>query len=65
MKIINNPNQKDWSTLLKRPTQAFENIEITVNQIFEEVKQKGDFAISKYTAMFDEVILESFVLTEN
>lgn len=65
MKIINNPNQKDWSTLLKRPTQAFENIEITVNQIFEEVKQKGDFAISKYTAMFDEVILESFVVTEN
>ena len=44
-----------WAKILKRPTQTVENIENTVNQIFDEVKRKGDKAIEKYTALFDGV----------
>jgi histidinol dehydrogenase len=59
MKIINNPNKKDWSTILERPTQTVDDIEETVNQVFDEVKLKGDEAIKKYTSYFDGVSLVS------
>jgi histidinol dehydrogenase len=59
MKIINNPNRKDWSTILERPTQTVDDIEETVNQVFDEVKLKGDEAIKKYTSYFDGVSLVS------
>ncbi|MGM5471392.1 histidinol dehydrogenase [Flavobacteriaceae bacterium LMO-SS05] len=64
MKIIENPQQKDWQKLLRRPTQTIENIENTVVQIFDDVKRNGDKAIAKYTAMFDGVTLESIVVNE-
>jgi histidinol dehydrogenase len=63
MKIIENPSRKDWSQLLKRPTQTVDTIETTVNQIFDDVKRHGDFAISKYTALFDGSNLKSFEVT--
>ena len=59
MKIINNPNKKDWPSILQRPTQSIKDIEATVNQIFTEVERKGDLAISKYTSLFDGVELSS------
>ena len=65
MQIINNPNKKDWSEILKRPTQTVDDIEATVNQIFDEVRQKGDEAIIKYTSCFDRVTLLSHVVTAN
>lgn len=55
MKKIENPKKETWSELLKRPTQTVENIENTVNQIFDDVQRNGDKAIEKYTAMFDGV----------
>ncbi|GAA4937351.1 histidinol dehydrogenase [Algibacter agarivorans] len=63
MQIINNPNKASWSEILKRPTQTVDDIEDTVNQIFEEVSQKGDDAIKKYTSYFDGIALESNVVT--
>jgi histidinol dehydrogenase len=58
MKAIINPKREDWSTLLLRPTQKAENIESTVNQIFEDVKRHGDEAIKKYTELFDGLTLQ-------
>jgi histidinol dehydrogenase len=57
MKKILNPNRKLWSDILKRPTQTVENIEDTVNEIFNDVQRRGDKAISKYTELFDGVSL--------
>ena len=72
MKTIKNPNIESWSELLKRPTQTVENIENTVNQIFDDVQRNGDKAIEKYTAMFDgvdanmyEVTMEELQLASN
>ncbi len=53
MQIIKNPNKESWSEILKRPTQTVENIETTVNQIFDDVQRNGDKAVQKYTALFD------------
>ncbi len=63
MKIINNPQRKDWQELLKRPTQTVEDIETTVAQIFDEVHDKGDVAIAKYTSFFDGVSIENIVVS--
>ncbi len=65
MRIIESPKQEDWTELLQRPTQSVNDIEETVNQIFNEVYKKGDVAINKYTSLFDGVEFESnFVTTD-
>ena len=64
MQIINNPNKSEWSEILKRPTQTVDDIEATVNQIFDEVSQKGDQAIKKYTSYFDGIMLENNLVSE-
>lgn len=64
MKTIINPLKKDWSEILKRPTQTLEDIETTVNQVFDDVRRNGDLAIGKYTELFDGVILENMLVSE-
>jgi histidinol dehydrogenase len=64
MKILENQKKEDWSTLLQRPTQSVEDIENTVNQIFQDVQQHGDFAVSKYTSIFDGAELDNFIVSE-
>ncbi|MBT8296228.1 MAG: histidinol dehydrogenase, partial [Gramella sp.] len=51
------PSREDWSEILKRPTQTVADIEQTVNQIFEEIKVKGNAAVAKYTELFDGIKL--------
>ncbi len=63
MKTIKYPNKNNWSELLKRPTQTVNDIESTVNQIFEDVQRNGDAAISKYTKLFDGADLQSNLVT--
>lgn len=53
MERFNYPNKQDWPEILRRPTQSIEDIEETVNQVFAEVRTKGDAAVSKYTELFD------------
>lgn len=65
MKKINTPDRSLWEEILKRPTQAFDDIELTVNEVFNEVRSKGDSAIEKYTSLFDGVRLTSFEVTKN
>ena len=63
MKIIINPNREEWSDLLERPTQTVDNIEDTVNEIFNDVQRRGDTAISKYTELFDGATLANTEVT--
>ncbi|WP_283641428.1 histidinol dehydrogenase, partial [Mesonia mobilis] len=59
MKIIKNPSSKNWQEVLKRPTQTVDDIEATVNEIFTEVRSKGDQAIEKYTSLFDGIAIKN------
>ncbi|SDR76061.1 histidinol dehydrogenase [Gramella sp. MAR_2010_147] len=65
MKKIINPSRSDWNEILKRPTQTVADIEQTVNQIFDEIKVKGDSAVSKYTELFDGIRIEDLKVSEN
>ncbi|MBC3846251.1 histidinol dehydrogenase [Winogradskyella echinorum] len=64
MKLFENPNKSDWSELLKRPTQTVEDIEIIVNQVFEDVSKNGDKAVEKYTSKFDGVTLQNTIVSQ-
>ncbi|MEW5675393.1 histidinol dehydrogenase [Flavobacterium enshiense] len=64
MKKIDNPIEKDWSLLLKRPVSKAANIEETIKGIFREVETKGDNAIKKYTAFFDGVTLNELKVSK-
>jgi len=64
MKIFENPNPKDWSNLLERPTKSVDDIEAIVNDVFSEVKANGDNAVKSFTSKFDKVDLDNFVVTE-
>lgn len=64
MNIVINPNRTSWSDLLQRPTQSIEDIEQTVEQIFSEIKLKGNQAIIKYTNFFDGVTLRNIEVSK-
>ena len=64
MKTITNPQRKDWNKILERPTKTVDDIEKTVNQIFDEVKLNGDVAIKTYTQKFDGVSIENTLVSE-
>ncbi len=64
MKRIDYPSNEDWAEILKRPTSAVADIEATVTSIFEEIKNKGDEAIQKYTEKFDKVRLGSLLVSK-
>lgn len=59
-----NPNKKQWNEILKRPTQEVADIEQTVNQIFDEIRQKGDTAVAKYTELFDGFKMKELKVSE-
>ncbi|MCK0159528.1 histidinol dehydrogenase [Allomuricauda sp. F6463D] len=63
MQRINYPEQKEWTKILKRPTQTVSDIESVVNNIFKEVQSDGDIVIKKYTTQFDKVTLNSLIVS--
>ncbi|NNK81964.1 MAG: histidinol dehydrogenase [Flavobacteriaceae bacterium] len=64
MKTLINPSKNSWSKILIRPTQSIEDIENTVNQIFQDIQLKGDFAIAKYTSIFDDVEIDTIEVSD-
>lgn len=65
MKTYINPSRAQWSSIMQRPTQTVDDIETTVTQIFDDIKRHGDAAISKYTSMFDGVVLNDNRVTQS
>lgn len=64
MNKIYNPKRADWKAILKRPTQTVADIEDSVNGIFKEVAQNGDAVLKKYTAKFDRVSIDDFLVSK-
>jgi histidinol dehydrogenase len=64
MKIFRYPKKIDWKELLERPIFDSASLQEKVKAVLKDVQQNGDTAIKKYTAQFDGVELNDFVLTE-
>ena len=65
MKTILNPQKKDWSQILERPTKTVDDIETTVTQIFEDIQKNGDTAVNKYTAKFDGITIDNTIVSKD
>ncbi len=53
MKTISiNPSKKEWPALMERPTFETKNLEETVTQIINEVREKGDEAVKDFSLQF-------------
>ena len=64
MKKYSNPEKSQWSQILARPTQSFDDLEPTVKEVFEAVQKDGDEAVRKFTQEFDGVSLTDFQVSE-
>lgn len=65
MKIIQFPNKETWAELLKRPQYNMANLDDTVSGIFQEIKQKGDWAVKKYTEILDGCVIMNSKVTRD
>jgi len=57
MKIEQNPPREKWVELLKRPQTTVDDLEQTVDDVFDQINNRGDQAVKKYTELFDGVTL--------
>lgn len=65
MNKIYNPEKKEWESILMRPTKTVDDIEATVSEVFSEIRTKGDRAVSKYTDLFDGIMLKDFAVSSD
>jgi histidinol dehydrogenase len=65
MKIINYPDRKEWSKLIKRPAFNQDELYNLVNKVFLDIKKNGDKALKKYALLFDKVSLEKFEVSKD
>ena len=58
MKVFRNPDKKEWPALLKRPLQDNKLIFPMVQEILNDIRNRGDEALFEYTQKFDKVSLK-------
>jgi len=64
MQVINYPDKKDRQQLLKRPSQDFTLVKNAVQNILNDVKQRGDEALKDYTKQFDKIELTNLLVDD-
>lgn len=63
MDIYNNPEEKDWPALIRRPVMDTASLYQKVRPILEAVKTGGDEALQRFSKEFDNVVLENLEVT--
>lgn len=58
------PDKDQWPKLMKRPVVKQDELYSLVNQIFSEIKKKGDRALRKFSKIYDHFDVESFSVSE-
>lgn len=64
MKIYRYPKMNDLKSILQRNVIDNIDLEEIVKDVFRKVKEKGDVALFEYTMQFDQVKLDSFMVSE-
>lgn len=63
MQIIEYPQKKDWTEILKRPSFDDSILNETVQNILDDIKFRGDEAVLEYCSKFDKVQLNKSNIT--
>ena len=64
MDIIKYPVREEWSKLTERPHLDNTQLQTTVEQVLNEIRQQGDQAVKKYEEKFDHAQLDSLAVSE-
>ncbi len=64
MRIIKNPNRKEWKNLLTRPAIETSYLDNTVRKVLDNIKKDGDETVLRYTEKFDHVRLDSNIVSK-
>ncbi len=65
MKIYKNIPSQDWYKLCERPKLDTGNLQLTVNEIFEQVQREGDKAVKTYSEKFDGNAPENLLVSRS
>jgi histidinol dehydrogenase len=65
MRILENPERSDWSSLTKRPVADLKEIRDAVGQVLADVRNGGDTALREYTLRFDKVVIDEIRIGED
>lgn len=64
MKLHIKPKKSELQKILQRPSMDYSDLEVKVSQILEEVKEKGEESVMRFTELFDGVVLETLQVSE-
>ncbi|WNJ18723.1 histidinol dehydrogenase [Pontibacter sp. G13] len=64
MKVITQPNRTTWGDLLKRPVFDLSELEGRVLPVLQAIRQRGDEALREFTQKFDQVEIDSFLVSQ-
>lgn len=64
MDIIKYPVREAWTALTERPHLDNSQLQTTVEQVLNEIRQQGDQAVKKYEEKFDHAQLDSLAVSE-
>ncbi|KIC93431.1 histidinol dehydrogenase [Flavihumibacter solisilvae] len=63
MKVFKYPTEPEWESILRRPVLDHSSLRGTVQEIMDQVKQRGDDALRDYTLRFDGITVDHFEIT--
>jgi histidinol dehydrogenase len=61
--IIINPSKSEWPEIIKRPSINSKNLDETVMEIINTVRQSGDVAVKEYSMRFHGFAVEKLWVT--
>ena len=64
MKVIKYPARDEWSNIVKRPHLDVSQLNATVQEVLDDVKNNGDEAVKRYEEKFDHAQLASLAVSE-
>ncbi|MEO5997417.1 MAG: histidinol dehydrogenase [Chitinophagaceae bacterium] len=59
MQVIKYPERKAWEEICKRPVLDISSLEISVNNVLDEIRENGAKALKHYTSQFDKVSIDN------
>ena len=65
MQLFKYPGRAEWKDILSRPVINTGDLIQKIKPVLEEVKQKGDEALMRFTREFDQVEVADFRIPEN
>ncbi|MCD7932589.1 MAG: histidinol dehydrogenase [Tannerellaceae bacterium] len=63
MEVIKYPSRSQWDELIKRPALDVSGLFDTVQTVLDEVRKEGDKAVKRYGEKFDNVSLQSLLVS--